>query len=305
MVFPDTFVVGAPRCGTTALHNYLAQHPQIYMTEPKEPHHFGQDLWVDQFEFFRRFRDPAAYRALYAGIGPQHKRAGEGSVWYLYSRTAAREIHAFNPAARIVITLRHPVDYLYSLHGHMIVSGEEPVEDFERAVRLSADARLKAGIKLTGRLKYGFDYLPTARFSGQVRRYLEVFGPEQVHVVLLDDIQRAPQETYAGILRFLDVDPTFEATFEQINSHRVVKNRRLLQVITNQSPLRRAVTDRVPRRVREKLWAALNSRATEYKKREKLDAEARARMTTQFAEEIEALGAVIGRDLSPWLAGRA
>lgn len=301
MGFPDTFVVGAPRCGTTALHNYLAQHPQIYMTEPKEPHHFGKDLWVDKFAFFARFRDEATYRALYDGITDE-KRAGEGSVWYLYSRTAAQEIWDENPQARIIITLRHPVDYLYSLHGHMIVSGEEPIEDFEEAVGMSPQDRVAAGIKLTGRLKYGFDYKPTARFAEQIQRYLNTFGRDQVHIVLLDDIKRDAQATYRGILEFLDVDTEFEASFKQINSHRVVKNKLLLKAITNQSPLRRAITDRIPRRVREKLWARLNRHATEYKKRDKLDPVVRDRMTQEFAPEIERLAQVIDRDLSHWLA---
>ena len=91
MTIPNTFIVGAPRSGTTALHHYLSQHPDIFMSEPKEPHHFGRDLWTEYTEFFRRFRDKDRYLALFAEANG-HAAVGEASVWYLFSSTAAAEI---------------------------------------------------------------------------------------------------------------------------------------------------------------------------------------------------------------------
>jgi hypothetical protein len=102
---PDFFIVGAPKCGTTSLSEYLKQHPEIFMSEPKEPHFFGTDLesyWGGRFE---RYRDVHKYLSLFANVQDEI-RVGEASPWYLYSKRAAEEIKQFNPASRIIILLR-------------------------------------------------------------------------------------------------------------------------------------------------------------------------------------------------------
>src|SRR5262252_9724271 len=100
---PDFFIVGAPRCGTTAMGRFLAEHPDIFMAR-KEMHAFGKDL-----HFGRRFyrRSLEAYQSEFVGAGDR-KRVGEASVWYLFSKTAASELKQFNPDSRIIIMLREP-----------------------------------------------------------------------------------------------------------------------------------------------------------------------------------------------------
>src|SRR5882672_1680365 len=112
---PDCFIVGAPRCGTTAMYTYLGQHPEIFMSARKEPHFFGTDLSSPAL-----VRDEQQYLSLFAKA-QNEKRAGEASVFYLYSQRAAREIHAFCPSARIIIMLRNPVEMMYSLHSRHLV----------------------------------------------------------------------------------------------------------------------------------------------------------------------------------------
>ena len=99
---PDFFIVGAPKCGTTSLYDYLSQHPQIFMPFHKEPLYFGADLHrrygrMSAVEYAALFRDARAY---------QH--VGEASTWYLYSATAAREIFEASPGARIIIGVQVP-----------------------------------------------------------------------------------------------------------------------------------------------------------------------------------------------------
>jgi hypothetical protein len=108
---PNFFLVGAPKSGTTAMVQYLATHPDIFMAK-KEMHFFGGDL---------RFRAPFyrhnlnEYLAEFQGCNG-HCRVGEASVWYLLSSQAASEIYAFKPAANIIVMLREPVEMLYSLY---------------------------------------------------------------------------------------------------------------------------------------------------------------------------------------------
>ena len=107
---PDVFIVGAPKCGTTAMAEYLESHPEIYMAK-KEMNVFGADLRFGA-QFYRR--DLQAYLEEFDTRNGE-ERAGEASVWYLFSRHAAAEIKAFNPDARIIIMLREPAEMLYSL----------------------------------------------------------------------------------------------------------------------------------------------------------------------------------------------
>src|SRR5258706_10449866 len=105
---PDFFIVGAPKCGTTAMNDYLGQHPDIYMA-PKELHYFGADLKIkDKIS-------ESAYLQYFKNAGNK-KILGEASVWYLFSGTAAKEIKNFSPDAKILIMLRNPVEVVYSLH---------------------------------------------------------------------------------------------------------------------------------------------------------------------------------------------
>src|SRR5271156_1339421 len=100
---PDFFMVGAPKCGTSAMAHFLGMHPEVFMAR-KEMHFFGQDLRLAP-KFYRR--DLPAYLAEFEGCAGQ-ARAGEASVWYLFSSQAAREIKAFSPDAGIIIMLREP-----------------------------------------------------------------------------------------------------------------------------------------------------------------------------------------------------
>ena len=101
---PSFFLVGAPKCGTTSLCHYLRQHPEIFIPEPnKELNFFASDL-----ELPRHFATENEYLGAFAcTVKP---RCGEGSTWYLYSSTAAREIRDFNRHAKIIISVRNPID---------------------------------------------------------------------------------------------------------------------------------------------------------------------------------------------------
>ena len=72
---PNFFIVGAPKCGTTALSHYLRQHPRIFFSLPKEPHYFATDL-----PRYRMVTHEPAYLEYFRGAGPQHTAVGEGSV---------------------------------------------------------------------------------------------------------------------------------------------------------------------------------------------------------------------------------
>ena len=118
---PDFFIVGHAKSGTTALYEMLRPHPEIYMPEVKEPWFLATDMRV-RFQPKRGGVPPQTledYLALFADARPD-QRAGEASSSYLWSRTAAENIAALQPDAKIIALLREPASFLYSLHLQLV-----------------------------------------------------------------------------------------------------------------------------------------------------------------------------------------
>jgi hypothetical protein len=283
------------------MDQYLAAHPEIYMAK-KEMHAFGSDLRFGP-QFYRR--DQEAYLAEFATRNGE-RRAGEASVWYLFSTQAAAEIHAFNPEARIIILLREPAEMLYSLYYQFRFDGNEHLPTFEEA--LAAEDERRAGRCLTRQtyLAQGLVYRDTARFTEQVRRYFNVFGRERVQVIIYDDLAADVHGVYCRTLEFLGVDSTrIETDFQVINGNKSVKHSALRGLLND--PLVRstavAIGRRLPRPiftalhdVERRLWK-LNSRS---EKRPPLAPDVRAQLQREFAPEVERLSELLGRDLTHW-----
>lgn len=150
---------------------------------------------------------------------------GEASVWYLYSKKAAQEIKAFNPDADIIIMLRNPVDMMYSLHSHKLFTGSEDIEDFEEALKAEEDR--KRGLRLpdTKRdLLEGCFYKEVASYYEQVKRYLDIFGEDKVHIIIYEDFKNDTAEVYKKVLRFLGVCEDFLPDFRIVNPNKIVKS---------------------------------------------------------------------------------
>ncbi len=285
---PDFFIVGAPKCGTTSLFEYLREHPRVFLP-PKEVHFFGSDLHPAD-----HVREESDYVRLFASA-PTATRVGEASVWYLYSRHAAREIKRFSPHARIVISLRDPVDMIHSLHSHLLYAGIEDIPDFERVIH----AEMAAGRLLP--LWNGVRYLAAATYSGQVERYLDVFGPDMVKIILFDDLRRDPSGVYREICQFLDIDASHEPVLRIVNPNKTVRSA-TLRTIMRRPPAAIKAVGRVligPGR-RQRFLDRLQRLNTRQVRRPAMAAHLRTRLRSYFAADVERLGRLLNRDLSAW-----
>lgn len=295
---PNLFIVGAPRCGTSSLHYYLSQHPDIYMSQPKEPHYFGRDLTKRDRRFPRTEED---YLALFRHAAGQRWR-GEASTYYLYSASAPQEIYAFEPQARIIIALRHPVDFIQSLHARQLFVAHESEPSLERA--LMKEENRKRGQDLPWSI--GLDEMIfyqsyVLRLPDQVKAYKQRFGSSQVKVILFSDFRASPLETYREVLDFLEVWNDFVPDLDPQNHDQVARSRILSYVYrTSGGKLKK---------IRRSLWGGagptrlgrwmkqVNAKKVE---RSPMSPELRARLTHQFAPVVEELSVVIDRDLSGW-----
>jgi hypothetical protein len=298
---PDFFFIGHPRSGSGRLDGYLQGHPDVFMAR-KELHFFGSDLHFNVPE-----RSLDNYLAHFDGADG-HTRIGESSTWYLASERAAEEIHDFAPDARVLMMLRNPVDWLHSLHSHMVFAAYEDIPDFADA--LAAEPERISGVRPAPEWSIpagGVHYRSLVRYAEQVSRYRKVFGPERVHVVVFDDFRDAPEKTLDAVLRFLELPTDFEGregvlqgSQRTTNSNRMPRSPRLQRWL-KRPPQRSILHGITPGSLPgiELGLRALHRANINYVPRAKMSAALRTQLTEDFSAEVTALEDVLGRSL-PW-----
>jgi hypothetical protein len=236
---PNLFIVGQPKSGTTALHQFLGQHPEIFMSSIKEPHFFCSDFHLESDRAYGKqrffdFRNESAYLQLFAKANKE-KIVGESSTNYLYSQVAAEKIYNFNPDAKIIIILREPAKFLYSLHSHYVKFTEENEPDFLTALALEPERKQEKHTSSRVTSPSYLYYSQRVQYCQQVKRYYNRFKPEQIKVVIFEEFQSENERVYREILEFLAVNPNFKPEYSSINVNKEVK----FQAINNlvNSPL--------------------------------------------------------------------
>lgn len=238
---PNFFIVGAPKCGTTAWATYLSDHPDIFVPKAKEPHFFNTDQ-----PGFRWSQDRQAYFAHYRDHAGE-KVAVDASVQYLYSTEAARNIAAFDPQARILIMLRRPSAFIRSYHNQLLMNLDEDIEDLRRAWEASGQ-RSAADIPPGTREASMLDYKRVGRFSEQVTRYLAVFERAQIMVVFMEDWTQDPRALYLRLMDFLGIEDDGRTEFPQVHAAKHVSSPTLHR-LTQRPPGLLKTTARLVRRL--------------------------------------------------------
>jgi Sulfotransferase family len=215
---PDFFIVGHAKSGTTALYEMLRPHPEIYLPEVKEPWFLATDMRM-RFQPKRGGTPPQTleeYLALFADARPD-QRAGEASSSYLWSRTAAGNIAALQPAAKIIALLREPASFLYSLHLQLVQNHVEVKKDLRKALSLEGARREGKRIPRRSHRPQMLRYSDHVRYVEQLRRYHERFPKDQVLVLIYDDFRRDNEGTVRDVLAFLEVDEDFPIEVLKVN----------------------------------------------------------------------------------------
>jgi len=297
---PGFFLVGAPKCGTTALYHWLREHPRVYLPTEKEPNYFCSDL-----PGIRRACTERAYLRLFRQARPGHLAVGEGSVRYLYSRDALPRLRAFRPDARILVLLRNPVDLAHAFHAQALYALHEDEPDFATAWALQDERARRRSVPATCAEPALLQYRPIARLGEQMARLYALFPREQVFVRLYDDLAIYPRRVYEDALAFLGVPTDGRTAFPRVNAHKRLRNR-TLAALTERPPgawlpvrafLHRVLgVDRLGVLDGLRRWNAVET------PRLPLDPAFRAHLTEEFRPDVERLAALIGRDLTPWLA---
>ncbi len=294
---PDFFIVGAPRCGTTAMKTYLERHPEIFMPAGSEPTFFGADRCSPLY-----IRDERTYLSLFART-ENEKRVGEKSANYLTSKRAAAEIKEFQPSASIIIMLRNPVEMIYSFHNHLFNLGIEDLDDFKAALEAEEDRKrgLRLPMGLDSRENWRVFYRETARYTQQVNRFLNTFGREKVHIIIFDDFVSQTAEVYRETLRFLMVNSDFQTHFQKTNSGGRILSRKLYSLMTRPPQPVRSFVQSVKSfsLIRRMIWGLINLNSR-YFARSPINPEFKRQLQKEFLPEVERLSKLLDRDLTNW-----
>jgi hypothetical protein len=302
---PDFFIVGHPKCGTTALYRMLRSHPQVFMPDIKEPWFLAPDLRAPHraARIGKRPETLAEYLALFAPAPPD-QRAGEASSSYLMSGSAAGRIAELAPQARIVAILREPAGFLRSLHLQNVQVHVEAERDLRTALALEPERRRGRAIPPRCPRPLALLYSEHVRYVEQLRRYHELFGRERVLVLLYDDFRAENEATVRRVLRFLEVDDAVPIEPVEANPTVGVRSLRLHRAVQAVSVGGGPVTDALkgsvkaitPRRLRHAGLRAVR-RGVVFGAPPPPDAQLVAQLRRRFAPEVVALGEYLGRDL--------
>jgi hypothetical protein len=200
MKFPNTFIVGASKCGTTSLATWLNQHPHVHLGRMKEPH-----FLCKHFQLIKELRP---YLQNYR-CGPKLQVILDASTGYLSDQSAPTLIRAINPDAKIIIMVRNPINRILSLYNHMSQGGNETIRPLERA--LEAENKRIIDLKFKNEPRkfnyWNLLYVKSTMYDEQVERYLKNFPSEQIYLISLNELQSNPQEWLNKIYKFLELSP--------------------------------------------------------------------------------------------------
>ena len=193
---PNLFLIGAMKSGTTTLHMLLAEHPDIFMCEPKEPCYFlDPDLlrryWPEMWKR-RYWESEASYLHLF-DTADHESVIGESSTDYSKLprfQGVAEKIHAFNPQAKFIYIMRDPVERTLSHYWHMATHRAER----RGMVEALSDDR---------------HYTDVSYYSMQLQPYIAAFGRDQILALTFEELKVDPLQTVQKVFSWLGVTVDF------------------------------------------------------------------------------------------------
>lgn len=277
--WPNLFVVGVMRGGTTTLSGYLERHPEIFMSPVKEPHFFTKAGAM----LAPRYATEKAYLGLFAGASERIR--GEASASYFTDGDSPAAIKRVSPDTKILVILRDPVERAHSHYWHAVGNRRE-TRTFAEAVRDEL-----AGLRPDG----AETYVKRGFYSEPLRRYLDHFG-DNVHVLFLEELSREPTATMREVFAFLGVDPgaAENLAVERRNEFRLPRGRLASRILRSRR-LRGVAARLVPRRLRPSVEGVLFATGA----RPAMPEESRALLVDVYASDEDALQSILGRSL-PW-----
>lgn len=260
---PDLLVIGCIRGGTTTLYRYLAAHPDVFMARGKELHYFDRDRERDVGWYTNQFEDAGASQL-----------AGEATPNYINHQHALRGIGELLPDAALILSLRDPVDRLYSHYWMARERGRER-RDLDDVVRDElADPATSV-------------FLHASRYTERLADLRALLPGHRVHIATVEELKQDPGATSAQLFHFLGLPPLDAELPKSSNRFVGIRSTRVRAI---------GKTRRVPRPMRKIINRANTTKRRSYPP---LDDTVRRRLERELVAEYTELGELLGRPV-PW-----
>lgn len=291
---PNLLIVGAAKSGTTSLHNYLNQHPEVFMPKVKEPKFFSSK--VVSFPFKGRgddlvereiSKDLKSYKKLFEKHEDQYI-IGDSSADNLYysSKVIPHIKKTLGKETKIIIVLRNPVERAFSAFMHLKRDNREYLENF-------SDALSEEENRIRDNFEFIWHYKRAGLYSNDVKNYLDNF--KNVKVILSEEIHKDIENQMKEICEFLEINSEFQfSTLQQFNSSGKVKNRLIQNIFSSRLPLKRKIGRIFPKSFKNKIKSR-NIVKVEIPLKDK------GFLLTYFKNDIIDLQRLINKNLSNWL----
>ena len=286
---PDFLIVGAAKSGTTSLWAYLKEHPEIFLPEYKEPAIFepkagGIGEWSSYCKLFENTQG--------------YKRIGEASVSYLMSPNAPKKIiEALGRNIDIIIILRNPIYMAYSLWGHMVREGYEKMSFVDALNDEPRRLHDPAFVEEAGRWIYDLTYIERASYYKQVKRYIESFGKERIHLYFFEEFFHKGLPQYHDLLACLGVGETLPPENNVFNKAGTVRSSYLRRVLSERMVWKEPLKLILPLKLRERMMSFLARYNRVERSLPLISIEAKKILINSLSNDVAKLSQLIGRDV--------
>lgn len=277
------FIVGAPKSGTTSLHYYMNEHPEILMSSVKEPDFFSDKEIVDQGLYYvtSRINTLQKYHNLFLDKNNE-KIFGESSVSYLFYPEVPKKIKKYNTESKIIIMLRNPVDRAFS---HYLM-------DFKLGLisdRFEDVFNKKEGLKFQ-------QYFLLGNYYSQVKRYFDAFSKENVHIIWYSDFKKDAEKEVQKVFKFISVNSYYKVNFENVHNRFSMPKSKVIRKIYSIVWFRKLLSFLLPSTIVRFI------RSTLFKKENKprITTKLRKILTEYYLDNICKLESLLSINLSEW-----
>jgi hypothetical protein len=277
---PNLFLVGCGKSGTSSLHRYLGQHPEIFMSEVKGPNYFGIRPDETYSEYFGNLQK---YLSLFSH-SVNEKILGEASH-YFHLKRAPKKIKRFNSFSKVIILLRDPYEVVKSYYNAGAIPKD--IDFFDKS---------------SWKIIPAWELYESLKYSENVERWFNTFGMENVKIVFTEDLKNNAKETYISISNWLGIDALFVPEFKIYNSSRTIKNKWVLSLL-NWIPSNFKVwfKIKISFKFSEKIRDSIIKLTTESLVKDKLNSDLAFKMGPILNLEIKKLESLLDKNLSNWI----
>lgn len=276
-MLPNFIVIGAGKAGTTSLWGYLREHPQIFMSNPKELNFFTTEHnW---------HRGLAWYESYFENTGDAiavGEVTGSYANWPNFAGVPERMVKVL-PNAKLIYVIRHPIERIVSAFKYMSLRGDEHLP-MDRAIRENPM------------------YLSVSSYATQIEQYLKVYPADRLHVVLSEQMRDDRAATIRNVFEFLGVDPDIELEIlnhEFNRTDRKLREPRELMRWAKTVPGYKQVVGALPKPLKN-LGRKVGTRDIIAQEEMRLSDETRAFIQESLQDDLRSLRNHLGDDFDCW-----